>query len=179
VLPLLQRYSVRAEFFVSTAMIGQPDYLSWGELLGLQEGGMSIQSHSHAHVDLSRLSPLLLCAQLVRSKNLLEDHLNRFVTALAVPYGLLNRRVLEMAWHVGYKTVCTSWCWPARWGHRVVGRTAIGAHTSTRDVLCILHKNPLWYLAQRTRSACLAGPKRILVGLWPNRFGVQVLSEKL
>ncbi len=177
VFPALQAASFRAEFFVTTKLLGRPGYLSWSQVIEMQRWGMSFQSHGHEHVDLSRLPEPKLYQQLAYAKHLLEDRLGMEVAALALPYGLSNHRVLTLAKTVGYKTVCCSRYWPARPGAEVVNRVAIHASTTPAQVRRILAKDPLWYSRQAIRSGLFYLPKRVALSYWPGYFGVQVPSE--
>jgi len=176
--PLLQAASVRAEFFVCTALLDQPGYLRWGEVVEMSRAGMSFQSHGHDHVDLARLTPRARYNQLMRSKSLLEDRLGRPVTALAAPYGLLNRQLVEEARRVGYRVICSSHYWPAQRGAEVIGRATIYASTTARDLSRILAKDPLWYWRHRLRSSFIYLPRRLALSYWPAQFGVQTLQEQ-
>ncbi len=175
--PLLEESSLRAEFFVNTALIDQPGYLSWQQLKEMCRAGMSFQSHGHNHVDLSRLPRPQLRAQLVLSKTNLEDRLGTAVTALAVPYGLLNSRTIDTALEVGYRTICCSRYWTTKRNATEVNRVAIYDSTGTAQFRRILAGDPLWYLRHRLRGAILFLPKRVALSYWPTGFGVETLQE--
>lgn len=174
--PLLSQAGARAHFFVNTATVGQPGYLGWNEIAELRRAGMSIQSHGHDHVYLSRLSARQLEWQLERSKALLEDRLGRAVEFLAAPYGALNRQVLAAAERAGYRAVCNSVNWPARPRARMVNRVAVYADTRPREFRRLLVRNPLPFLKRKLRTAALYLPKRVVLGLRPHRLGVQALK---
>jgi peptidoglycan/xylan/chitin deacetylase (PgdA/CDA1 family) len=108
-LPLLERYSQRATFFIPTGFLERdPGQLSVAQLREMHEAGMEIQSHSHSHPFLSQLKPEELRDELVRSRDLLEKHLAAPVRVVACPGGRYNRKVIRMAHEVGYLGVCTS-----------------------------------------------------------------------
>lgn len=176
--PLLVEAGVRAEFFVNTAAIEKPGFLTWSQICEMQRAGMSFQSHSHDHVVLTRLSNQALERQVGDSKRLLEDRLGCAVEFLAVPYGLLDRRVVEAAAQQGYRAVCTSWNWPAKPGARTVNRAVVYGHTSLRKFDKLLTGNPVCYTARVIRSAVLYLPKQLLLRFQPARLGVQVLEEQ-
>ena len=178
VFPALQAASLRAEFFINTAMLNRAGYLTWQEVREMHRAGMSIQSHGHEHVDLSRLSQRQLREQLVRSKHLLEDRLGGEVTALSIPYGLLNPRVLVAARGIGFQQVCCSRYWPAARGAWLVNRATIYAGTTTTHLQRILAKDPLWYWRQKLRSGFLYLPRRLALAYWPAHFGVRSLQEQ-
>ncbi len=176
--PALLEAGMRGDFFVNTATVGQPGHLDWRQIAEMQHLGMAFHSHSHDHVDLSRLSERGLRSQLGESKRRLEDRLGRPVEFLAVPYGLVNRRVVRVARHLGYRAVCTSWSWPAQSGAVRVGRVAIHRHTGAREFCALLAGDPLCYAIRAARSALLYVPKQLLLLCRPAQLGVRVLEEQ-
>jgi len=176
--PLLSRIGAKAEFFVNTATIGHPGYLTWPHIMEMHRAGMSFQSHGHDHVDLSRLSLRSLERRVVDSKHLIEDRLGCAVDFLAIPYGLVNNRVMEAALEAGYRAVCDSGGWPARPGGRRICRVPIYGHTTLREFRRLLSGNALTYAARQARALFVALPKRLLLHLAPARLGVRVLEEQ-
>ncbi len=176
--PLLLEAGARADFFVNTASIGRPDFLDWGQIAEMQRAGMTFQSHSHEHVDLSRLPVRALEYQIRESKQRLEDGLGTAVEFLAAPYGLLDRRVLDVAREQGYRAVCTSRAWPARPGAPTIGRVAIHRHTRPGGFRRIVTRHPAPYLLRAIRVALIYLPKRVLLRYRPRRLGVRVLEER-
>jgi peptidoglycan/xylan/chitin deacetylase (PgdA/CDA1 family) len=179
VFPLLSQAGIPADFFVSTARIGQKGYLTWTQLREMQDHGMSVHSHGHDHIDLSRISPSGLIQQLKVSKGLLEDGLGCSVKCFAVPYGLVNRRVLEAARSVGFETICTSRQWPAVPGDSCVNRTGVYAHTRISEFRQLLMRRPWPYIRRSIRAACVFLPKSVLLRVQPSRLGVLVAEEQL
>jgi peptidoglycan/xylan/chitin deacetylase (PgdA/CDA1 family) len=175
--PLLAGARARAEFFVNTATIGQPGYLTWSQVAEMQRAGMSFQSHGHDHVVLLGLSPRLLDRQLQTSKRLLEDRLGRSVDFLAAPYGLFDRRVVSAALAAGYRAVCNSRNWPAQPGRNTVNRVAIYRHTSEGQFAALLRHRPAAYLPGLARTAVAFLPKRVFLKVQPQRLGVAQATE--
>jgi peptidoglycan/xylan/chitin deacetylase (PgdA/CDA1 family) len=176
--PRLLHAGVRADFFLNTANIDKRGFLSWQQVAEMQSAGMSFQSHSHNHVDLSRLPARELELQLKGSKQILEDRLGRSVDFLAAPYGLLNHRVVERAIQVGYRSVCSSFSWPARREAQAVTRVAVYAHTSLAEFQRLLLGNPIPYAIRTARSALWQLPKRLWLIFRQPRFGVTVVEEQ-
>lgn len=106
--PVLVETGARAEFFVNTATVGTPGFLSWAQIAEMQQAGMAFQSHAHEHVDLRQLGPQALAEQLGGSRRRLEDRLGAAVEFLAAPYGRTSPRVIAAALKQGYRAVCTS-----------------------------------------------------------------------
>lgn len=168
--PLLLQAGVRAEFFVNTASIGKQGFLGWRQIGEMHRGGMSFQSHSHDHVDLSRLPLGELEWQLKRSKQTLEDWLGSAVDLLAAPYGVLNDKLVELALRIGYRAVCSARSLPARPGAPRVNRTVVYRHTALSDFCQLLDRRLLGFLP-RVARAPLYWPTRLLSRARPSRPG--------
>ena len=167
--PILARAQMRAEFFLNTANVGKPGFLSWEQIKEMQAAGMSFQSHGHEHVDLRCLSSVELRRQLHDSKRILEDHLQCSVHFLAVPYGCVNSKVLFEARAAGYRAVCTSRFWPARLDADSINRVPIYGHTTLPEFRTLLACSPLFYCKQAIRCALKYLPKRLLMRFCPER----------
>ncbi|MDE3180886.1 MAG: polysaccharide deacetylase family protein [Acidobacteriota bacterium] len=165
---LLSEFQTSAYFFVNTATIGMPGFLNWGQMLEMQGGGMSFQSHSHEHVYLSWLSPAALDRQLRESKQVLEDRLGREVRFLSAPFGDLNLRVVDAARRAGFKKVCNSRSWPSVPGKAVINRVAVYRTTSEEDFARLAAGNPYLYSLRAAREAALYLPKRLVLRMRPS-----------
>lgn len=114
--PALRRRSLRAIFFVSTALVGHEDHMAWTHLKDLVRHGFEIGSHGARHIPLSRLSPKELAEEIGGSKRTLEDKLGIPIEGFSVPKGFFHRRIAEAAKTFGYRFVFTS-----RWGLNAMG----------------------------------------------------------
>jgi peptidoglycan/xylan/chitin deacetylase (PgdA/CDA1 family) len=172
--PTLVEAGARADFFVNTATVGRPGFLSWLQIAEMQRAGLSFQSHSHDHVVLVGLPAPALQRQLRDSKHLLEDRLGAPVDFLAAPYGLLNRSVVRAAREAGYRAVGTSWNWPARPGAKTMSRIAVYQTTTAVDFSQLLHGRPSILLRRMGRALLAHIPKRVMLRVRPSWLGVQV-----
>lgn len=175
--PTLVEAGACADFFVNTATVGLPGFLSWPQIAEMQRAGLSFQSHSHDHVVLVGLPALALERQLRDSKHLLEDRLGTAVDFLAAPYGLLNGSVVSAAREVGYRAVGTSWSWPALPGARTMSRIAVYQTTTAVDFSQLLHGRPSILVRRMGRALLAHIPKRVMLRVRPSWLGVQVLRE--
>ncbi|MEP7161785.1 MAG: polysaccharide deacetylase family protein [Dermatophilaceae bacterium] len=116
VLPLLQRYGVRASLYLPTAYVDGrakflepgPDadrrLLTWSQVRELAESGhVEIGGHAHTHPQLDRVDPLRARAEVRLSKILLEQELQREVTSFAYPFGYHDRRCRADVSDAGYR----------------------------------------------------------------------------
>lgn len=125
----------------------------------MNRSGMSIESHSHEHVYLTRLSPRLLRQQLAEPKQVIEDRLGSEVRFLSLPYGECNSRVAEVAWQLGYRAICTSRTWPARAGRRFLDRIPVFGDTALPRFRELLTGSPRHYVGPAAREFALRIPK--------------------
>ena len=108
-LPVLQRHDLRGYFFITTGWIGQRSgYMDWKELRGLHAAGQAIGAHGWTHTLLTHCTAAQLRHELLDARLRLEDGLGHAVTAMSLPGGRSNRRVLEACWIAGYTEVFTS-----------------------------------------------------------------------
>jgi peptidoglycan/xylan/chitin deacetylase (PgdA/CDA1 family) len=157
--PALREAGLHAEFFLNTAAIGQPGFVTWAQVVEMQQGGMSFQSHGHEHVDLLRLPTPELRRQLAESKARIEERLGRPVEFLAPPLGRLDRRVVVMAAEVGYRAVCTSRARPARPETGVIDRVAVYRLTSAATLRRLMGGHPASYLLRGLRALGLGASR--------------------
>jgi peptidoglycan/xylan/chitin deacetylase (PgdA/CDA1 family) len=125
-LPLLEKYSCKAIFFVIVGRIGeQKDFMAWTHLKELVSLGHQVQSHSWSHKFLTECSDCDLREELVRSRETIEDRLAVSCQALSAPHGRWDRRVLRACASAGYRRLYTSDPWSAYLGTlpvKVIGR---------------------------------------------------------
>jgi len=116
-LPLLKRYRLPATVFLVAATLsaaGHPvDWvdtagsetlttLTRDQVLEMQAAGVSFQSHSWAHHDLTRLTFAECVTDLSESREFLSEMLARPVFLLAYPRGRHNAQVRDAAARAGY-----------------------------------------------------------------------------
>jgi peptidoglycan/xylan/chitin deacetylase (PgdA/CDA1 family) len=101
--PLLRQYRMTATFFVVANLVGQPGYMTWEQLREMQRHGMSIESHSLDHLDLSIQPRAELQRQLFESRRKLDLNLPRPVRFLAYPSGAYNPLVISATKLAGYR----------------------------------------------------------------------------
>lgn len=106
--PILRRYGMRATIFVIPAFVGvYNNYLTWDEILEMQDGGITFESHTMHHYKLEELPDDEIRSELLNSKTILEEKLGRPVEFLAYPTGTYNLHIAGIAKEVGYKGAFT------------------------------------------------------------------------
>jgi peptidoglycan/xylan/chitin deacetylase (PgdA/CDA1 family) len=181
VFPALLDHGFTATFFVSTALIDSPGYVSWSQLREMSSAGMTIGSHGREHVDYSALGSTLATRELAQSRMALEDALGKPAATFSAPYGFLNRSLIESARQAGFSWICSSHPWLASAASaplgRPISRLAIYKNTDLRAFSELANGSALPLLARRARNAVLYLPKQFLLRTSPQRLGVRVHQE--
>jgi len=110
-IPILERHGFPCAVFAVSELVrkGAAPFLSPPELRELAaHPGVTIGSHGATHVALTQCDDRTLENELNSSKHALEDLLGKPVTALAYPFGAVDRRVRAAAERAGYTLGYTS-----------------------------------------------------------------------
>ena len=109
VLPVLRRHRLPATVFVPTRWIGDLNHWSAGhpcyplpllsesELREVDAAGISVESHGHAHIELSTVSEDIVRQDLQASVEILERLVGRRPRYLAYPFGTHSPKVEAIA----------------------------------------------------------------------------------
>lgn len=162
--PALAELGWRAHFFVVTKLIDTPGFLTAADVRHLCKWGHVVGTHGHSHRALTRLSDREIDSELRQSRSVLEQLLDKPVTALAVPGGYYSTRLDRLAAAAGYAHLFTSepWLDPRHRSSIVVyGRFAIYSRTSTHEIaqLCklsrtvVLRRRTGWVVRKHARTA--------------------------
>jgi peptidoglycan/xylan/chitin deacetylase (PgdA/CDA1 family) len=95
VLPLLVRYQVPAVLYLATGLVANGrglkslEALTWSQLREAVETGLvTVGSHTHGHVDLSKSTETEAEEEMHRSKGLIENHLGSSCDHFAYPWAV-------------------------------------------------------------------------------------------
>ena len=128
-LPLLGRHRLKAVFFITAGWVGsKPGYMNWEQAKALHRAGHVVQSHGWSHKFLSKSSDSELQFELTESKRVIEDRLNAPVSAISIPGGRWDDRVLKACAAAGYNSVYTSdplFTTASKYGIQIHGRMMV------------------------------------------------------
>lgn len=101
--PILKKYNMRATSFVITGFVGQPGYVSWGNIKEMQSSGLvTFEAHTVTHAYLPTLNYASMVQQLKDSKSTLQAQTGYTVNFIAYPYGASDWSVQNAAQKAGY-----------------------------------------------------------------------------
>ncbi|WP_298705219.1 polysaccharide deacetylase family protein [uncultured Veillonella sp.] len=106
-LPILQKYGMKATFFMIADSIGQPRFMNADQLQALEAAGMTVESHTYSHKDLRQLSDSDVQKELTLSKQILEATLHHPIEYIAFPCGFSDGRIENFTKAAGYKMAVT------------------------------------------------------------------------
>ncbi len=118
--------------WVDTPSDGPLVTLTLDQILEMQAAGVSFQSHSYAHLDLTRLSYAECVEDLRESRELLESVLGRAVPFLAYPHGRHDESVRAAAAAAGYTNAFALSEEAEPWGRYAVPRVGLYRGNSAR-----------------------------------------------
>lgn len=95
-------HGLRPTVFIAIDYVGKEGYLSWEEILELQEHGFNFECHTWTHRRLTEVPRTELCHELEDSKEYLSNKLCKPVTQLCFPQGRFNEKICKMAQDCGY-----------------------------------------------------------------------------
>ena len=141
--PILEKYGLRGTFFISSAYLNTPQFLTTGQLAELAQRGHRIGSHSHTHPMLTELTEEEIAKEWTNSVNILHPFLTDEMTA-SIPNGDGNTVVMQKATEAGIQRLYTSI--PTTEVKRfmdmqVLGRYVVLQGMSTEDVMKIICDN--------------------------------------
>lgn len=107
-LPILEKYGMRATFFITTGKMGQPDYLTWEQVRAMQKRGMEIGSHTVNHYTLNEINLKEFERELLSSRLMLQNNMEIAAVFFANPFGETAPAVVELLRKTGYQAACAS-----------------------------------------------------------------------
>jgi peptidoglycan/xylan/chitin deacetylase (PgdA/CDA1 family) len=112
VLPVLARHRCGAVFFVPTAKLDQPGYLTSNRVTEMSRAGQTIGLHSHEHRRMDELGEEEVRRQMQLSHQIIVGLTGKQPAIFAPPGGYINRRVRDSALESGIRVIRTM-----RWGY--------------------------------------------------------------
>jgi len=115
--PILKHFGFTATVFVVTGLVGKESAWSatirvpladWDQLRDMAAHGISIQSHTCTHPDLTVLPDDAVLRELRDSAGQIEEMVGSPADCVAYPYGKVNPRICRLAQEAGYRSGWTA-----------------------------------------------------------------------
>ncbi|WP_107767311.1 polysaccharide deacetylase family protein [Nocardioides terrigena] len=185
-LPVLEEHRLASTMYATTGYLGgtarwlarereqDRPMLHPEQLHDIAARGVEVGAHSHTHPRLDELSAADSRAEIRRSKEVLEQELQRPVTSFAYPHGCHSRRVREQVIEAGYSSATAV-------RHAIsspeddvfaMARVMVLADTTTADLAKLLAgqgipqapyrprtRTALWRAVRRTRRVLVSTPR--------------------
>jgi peptidoglycan/xylan/chitin deacetylase (PgdA/CDA1 family) len=159
--PILVERGFTGTFFIVADWVGGANRIDAFQLREMSSSGMSIGSHGLTHTGLAGLPEAVMDRELRVSKERLEQLLGTEVATLALPRGLMDRRVLERARVAGYRRICTSNAGLMRGGF-AVPRLSVTSFTGVDVIEGYARRDALLIGRTRAAQAARLGVKRLI-----------------
>lgn len=99
----IQENKIPIEIFIVTSWIGKEGFLSKSQIKELHESKLiRVSSHTHTHPNLGEIKDEEIHANLIESKQILENLVGGSVKSLCYPKGSFSGSVMQIAKDVGY-----------------------------------------------------------------------------
>lgn len=162
VLPLLARYDCRAVFFVPSARLDRPGYLTSKQVTEMSRAGQTIGLHSHEHRRLDSLAEEQIRAQMDLSRKIIAGLTGESPLFFAPVGGFINRRLRDIALDSGVRVIRTM-----QWGYnQKLDLAALQCIPVNRHFTEARFRQVLEF---RRRSAMLYAAKEITKKVMPSR----------
>lgn len=95
---LLRRFNSVGTFFLITSFIDEnrPEYLTWGQVRVMHQGGMNFGSHTYTHPDLRGQSADYVVWQIVGSQEAIAERIEEPVRFFCYPAGSYDQQVIDV-----------------------------------------------------------------------------------
>jgi peptidoglycan/xylan/chitin deacetylase (PgdA/CDA1 family) len=119
-LPILRHRNFTATLYIVTGFVGnmskwlqrarEPErpMLNWQQIVEISSSGIECGAHTHSHPKLDALPLPVARNEIVRSKELLEDHLGLQVSSFAYPFGYHTAALRQLVQEAGFRSACTA-----------------------------------------------------------------------
>jgi peptidoglycan/xylan/chitin deacetylase (PgdA/CDA1 family) len=148
VFPLLEKHRCQGVFFIPTAKLNQPGYLTNAQVKELAAAGHVIGPHSHEHRRLDLLPDEEIRRQIALSQKIIADLIGENPAVFVPPGGFVNDRIRAIGGELGVRLMRTM-----RWGYNekldlmALETIPINHHVNERKFLKLLESRnqPLLY----------------------------------
>lgn len=109
VYPVLQKYNLIGNFFISSGLLNKPGYLTVSELKEMANSSyVSVYNHTSQHIDIGYAASYVIEQELQTSSTMLEMTLNKHINVFAYPYGSYSAKSIQILKEQGFIAAFTT-----------------------------------------------------------------------
>lgn len=109
ILPILKKHQIKATVYIITGFIGKKDFMSSSQIEDvIQSKLVEVGAHTVHHISLKQKSNSVLTAEILQSKQDLENTFNIQVSSFAYPNGFFDSNTVDVIQNNGFKTAMTT-----------------------------------------------------------------------
>jgi len=106
--PILKQFGFPATVFITPAEVGLEGFMTWDQILAAANQGLTVGCHTMNHSFLPLVPEDRLEHELVESKHIIEERINKRVDLLSYPIGGFTQAAQRVATQAGYRLACTT-----------------------------------------------------------------------
>lgn len=101
--PLISKYNLKGNLLISTGLLENPGYLTWGQLKEMVSlGRVSVVNHTWSHYNLASADLAKMEFELDTAQNQFEEYLGSKASVFGYPYGGVNQSVVDFLTSRGF-----------------------------------------------------------------------------
>ena len=156
--PLLREYGFTATCFLVTGYIDEdrPEYLTWDQVIEMDEAGMEMVAHGHTHPDLRDRGLDYLIWQVLGAREAIEARTHKPVRFFAYPFGKYDQQVIQVLDSANYWGAVTLHAGVEHRSDQMFELTRVRVHG--RDNAGKLGAAINWFMSGSEEAASSAGP---------------------
>jgi len=138
-------------------IINKKKHVNNKQLQDLNRSGWVIGSHGACHISYKTLNNNQIYDDLCKSKDTLEDLINKDVTIFTPPFGYFEEKFIDIALKVGYKKIYLNQCYLNKFQsiHTcALNRFNIYKHDTTRSIKRKINGNKIKYFIDKNIHLC-------------------------
>lgn len=108
VLPILRQFGFRAVMAIPTGLVGNPGYLSWGEISEAANSGMEVVNHTWSHASMGGSDTSLIQREISTADSQLSQRGMNPNRVFVYPYGTVSNYAENYLGQLGYTLAFTT-----------------------------------------------------------------------
>lgn len=107
--PIIKKYNLAVNLMISTGLVENQDYLSWGKLKEMSSTGkVYVYNHTWSHANLTSVSQEKVEYEIQTAQKQLGEYLGKNPTIFAYPYGSFNNSVINALTKNGFTSAVST-----------------------------------------------------------------------